>query len=108
MVSKSNSIVLVPGLSRAGPWRGGRSLSRAVVCPGLTRAAARCRAGGPAMRLFRNLSVGRKLAASAILAILLLGGLVLLVQRELTGARDQQAAEREAVQARAAAQQGAL
>ena len=30
------------------------------------------------MRLFRNLSVGRKLAASAILAILLLGGLVLL------------------------------
>ncbi|MFC7473688.1 methyl-accepting chemotaxis protein [Dankookia sp. GCM10030260] len=60
------------------------------------------------MRLFRNLSVGRKLAASAILAILLLGGLVLLVQRELAAAGDQQAAERETVQARAAAQQGAL
>ena len=42
------------------------------------------------MRLFRNLSVGRKLAASAILAILLLGGLVLVVQRELAAARDQQ------------------
>ena len=39
------------------------------------------------MRLFRNLSVGRKLAASAILAILLLGGLVLLVQRELARRR---------------------
>jgi methyl-accepting chemotaxis protein len=60
------------------------------------------------MRLFRNLSVGRKLAASAILAILLLGGLVLLVQRELAAAGEQQQAERQAVQARAAAQQGAL
>ena len=41
------------------------------------------------MRLFHNLSVGRKLAASAILAILLLGGLVLVVERELAAAQDQ-------------------
>ena len=60
------------------------------------------------MRLFRNLSVGRKLAASAVLAILLLGGLVLLVQRELAAAAEQQQAERQAVQARAAARQAAL
>ncbi len=46
------------------------------------------------MRLFRDLSIGRKLAASACLAILLLGALVVLVQRELSVEREQQAAER--------------
>ncbi|TDH63784.1 HAMP domain-containing protein [Dankookia rubra] len=60
------------------------------------------------MRLFRNLSVGRKLAASAILAILLLGGLVLLVQGQLAAAGAQQQAERQAVQAQAAAHEAAL
>ena len=38
------------------------------------------------MRLCRTLSVGRKPAASVILAILLLGGLVLRVPRELAAA----------------------
>ncbi|NOG73062.1 methyl-accepting chemotaxis protein [Roseicella sp. DB1501] len=56
------------------------------------------------MRLFRNLSVGRKLAASVALAILLLGGLVLIVERELTTARDRQRAEHAAIEAAAAAQ----
>ncbi|MDO9711319.1 methyl-accepting chemotaxis protein [Paracraurococcus lichenis] len=56
------------------------------------------------MRLFRNLSVGRKLAASAALAILLLAGLVLVVERELAASREQLLAERKAVAAQTAAQ----
>ena len=52
------------------------------------------------MRFFRNLSVGRKLAASAALAILLLAAMVGLVERELALVREQQTAERGAVAAR--------
>lgn len=60
------------------------------------------------MRLFRNLSVGRKLAASAMAAILLLVGLVGLVQMQLESAGTQQEAERRAVAARGAARQAEL
>ncbi|TCZ56296.1 methyl-accepting chemotaxis protein [Roseicella aquatilis] len=60
------------------------------------------------MRLFRDLSVGGKLAASAALAILLLGGLVLLVTRELGAAQEQLMAERQALEARAEAAAAAL
>jgi len=59
------------------------------------------------MRFFRNLSVGRKLAASAALAILLLAAMVGLVERELALVREQQTAERGAVAARFASQQAA-
>ncbi len=56
------------------------------------------------MRFFQNLSVGRKLAASASLAILMLTMLVVLVSRELAGAADQRQAADQAM----AAQRGAL
>ena len=59
------------------------------------------------MRLFRDLSVGRKLAASVVLAVLLLGGMVWLVSLNLDAAREQQEAERTAAAAQLAAQQGA-
>jgi len=59
------------------------------------------------MQFFRSLSVGKKLAASALLAILMLGGLVGLVSHELGAAREQLAAERTAIAARHAAQQAA-
>ncbi|MDB5379915.1 MAG: hypothetical protein JWR00_4361 [Rubritepida sp.] len=55
------------------------------------------------MRFFRDLSVGRKLATSAALAVLLLTMLVLLVTRESGQVDEQQMAERQAVAARAAA-----
>ncbi|MCB4824109.1 methyl-accepting chemotaxis protein [Roseicella aerolata] len=60
------------------------------------------------MRLLRDLSIGRKLAASATLAILLLGALVVLVQRELAAVQVQQAAERQAVAAAQSAQEAAF
>ncbi len=60
------------------------------------------------MRLFRNLSVGRKLAGSAMAAILLLVGLVGLVQMQLGAAGAEQEAERRAVAARSAALQAAI
>ena len=56
------------------------------------------------MRFFQNLSVGRKLAASASLAILMLTLLVVLVSRELEGAAEQRDSADHAV----AAQRGAL
>ncbi len=56
------------------------------------------------MRFFQNLSVGRKLAASASLAILMLTLLVVLVSHELAGAASQSDAADQAV----AAQRGAL
>jgi methyl-accepting chemotaxis protein len=55
------------------------------------------------MRFFRNLSVGRKLALSAGVALLLLGGLVALVTRENAKVSAAQAAERQAAAARFAA-----
>ena len=55
------------------------------------------------MRLFRNLSVGLKLAASSTCAVLMLGGLVVLVSLETRTALDGQATERAAVQAQLAA-----
>ncbi|MBS7788657.1 HAMP domain-containing protein [Roseococcus sp. SDR] len=55
------------------------------------------------MRFFRNLSVGRKLALSAGVALLLLGALIGLVTRENTQVAEQQAAERRASAARFAA-----
>jgi methyl-accepting chemotaxis protein len=55
------------------------------------------------MRFFPNLSVGRKLALSAGVALLLLGTLVTLVTRESGMVADQQAAERRAAAARFAA-----
>jgi methyl-accepting chemotaxis protein len=55
------------------------------------------------MRFFRDLSVGRKLATSAGLAVLLLGMLVFLVTRESGHVDEQQRAERQAVAARSAA-----
>ncbi|RYI36276.1 MAG: methyl-accepting chemotaxis protein [Acetobacteraceae bacterium] len=59
------------------------------------------------MRPFRDLSVGRKLAASVILAVLLLGGMVWMVSLNLNIVQDQQMAERAAVAAQLAAQRGA-
>jgi methyl-accepting chemotaxis protein len=59
------------------------------------------------MRLFHNLSVGRKLAASAIVAVLLLGGMVGLVRHQLGNLDEQQAAERAAAAAQMAANQAA-
>ncbi|MEI6161853.1 MAG: hypothetical protein WCP77_18610, partial [Roseococcus sp.] len=55
------------------------------------------------MRFFRDLSVGRKLAVSAGVALLLLGGLVTLVTRENEQVAAEQAAERRAADARLAA-----
>ncbi|WP_431302293.1 methyl-accepting chemotaxis protein [Sediminicoccus sp. BL-A-41-H5] len=55
------------------------------------------------MRFFRNLSVGRKLALSAGVALLLLGVLIGLVTRENAMVTEQQAAERRAAAARFAA-----
>ena len=55
------------------------------------------------MRLFRDLSVGRKLAMSAGVALLLLGGLVTLVTLENVNVATEQAAERRAAEARLAA-----
>ena len=55
------------------------------------------------MRFFRNLSVGRKLALSAGVALLLLGALIGLVTRENAMVTEQQAAERRAAAARFAA-----
>ncbi len=55
------------------------------------------------MTFFKNLSIGKKLAASALVAIALLGTLVVLVQMKLDSAADQQAASREATLARRAA-----
>ncbi len=55
------------------------------------------------MRFFRDLSVGRKLALSAGIAVLLLGALVTLVTRENVRVAEQQAAERRAAGARLAA-----
>ncbi len=60
------------------------------------------------MRLFRDLSVGRKFAASAILAVLLLLGMVGLVRRDLALAHDQREAEHAAGTAARAAQQAAI
>ncbi|WP_043337680.1 methyl-accepting chemotaxis protein [Belnapia moabensis] len=60
------------------------------------------------MRLFRDLSVGRKFAASAILAVLLLIGMVGLVRRDLGLAREQSVAERAAIAAAGSAQQAAV
>ncbi|MBK1659336.1 methyl-accepting chemotaxis protein [Paracraurococcus ruber] len=60
------------------------------------------------MRVFRNLSIGRKLAASAAVAILLLGALVVLVQRDLSEVQRQQDAERMALGANEAASAGSL
>ncbi len=54
------------------------------------------------MRFFLNLSVARKLAASASLAILMLGLLVVLVTSELASAAGERQAAAEAVTARAA------
>ena len=55
------------------------------------------------MRVFLNMSVGRKLAASACTAILMLALLVVLVTRQLDGAAEQRHAAAAASQARAAA-----
>jgi methyl-accepting chemotaxis protein len=55
------------------------------------------------MRFFRNLSVGRKLALSAGVALLLLGALIGLVTQENAQVAEQQAAERRAAAARFAA-----
>ncbi|MBX9751767.1 MAG: HAMP domain-containing protein [Roseococcus sp.] len=55
------------------------------------------------MRFFRDLSVGRKLAVSAGVALLLLGGLVTLVTRENAQVAAEQASERRAAEARLAA-----
>jgi methyl-accepting chemotaxis protein len=63
--------------------------------------------GETTMRLYINLSVGRKLAASVILAVLLLGGMVGLVRYLLDDAARQQSAERAAGAAQLAAQQAA-
>ncbi|MBL6454695.1 HAMP domain-containing protein [Belnapia sp. T6] len=60
------------------------------------------------MRMFRDLSVGRKFAAGACLALLLLAALLALVRHELRFAGDQQAAERAAVAAAGAAKDAAL
>ncbi|MDB5412044.1 MAG: hypothetical protein JWR10_379 [Rubritepida sp.] len=59
------------------------------------------------MRFFRDLSVGRKLAASAGVALLLLCMLVLLVTREGAQVDHEQAAERAAVTSRRAASETA-
>ncbi len=55
------------------------------------------------MRFFQNLSVGRKLAASASMAILMLTMLVVLVSLELGGAAEQRSAADQAVAAQRAA-----
>ncbi|MBL6079759.1 HAMP domain-containing protein [Belnapia sp. T18] len=60
------------------------------------------------MRLFRDLSVGRKFAASAILAVLLLVGMVGLMRRDLGLAHEQGVAERAAIAAARSAQQAAV
>ena len=60
------------------------------------------------MRFFKNLSVGRKLAASAAATILLLIGLVGMVLVQLHRADGQLEAERRAVAARAASRLAAL
>ncbi|WP_169747532.1 methyl-accepting chemotaxis protein [Belnapia moabensis] len=54
-----------------------------------------------------NLPIGRKLAASVILAIVLLAGMIGLVRVLMDGAKTQQAAERAASAAQLAAQQAA-
>jgi methyl-accepting chemotaxis protein len=54
------------------------------------------------MRVFRDLSVGRKLALSAGVALLLMGGLVALVSQESAQLTVQQEAERRAAAARMA------
>ena len=54
------------------------------------------------MRFFRNLSVARKLAGSALLGLALLGALVALVVRQGEMAAREQAAERRALAAQAA------
>ncbi|MDB5374428.1 MAG: chemotaxis protein [Belnapia sp.] len=59
------------------------------------------------MRSFQNLSVGRKLAASVILAVLFLAGMVGLVVSNLRSAEQEQEAERVASAAQLAVQQGA-
>jgi methyl-accepting chemotaxis protein len=56
------------------------------------------------MRLFRNLSVGRKLAASVTLAVMLLAGLVGVVTLKLAQADAQRAEERQAAAAQLEAQ----
>jgi methyl-accepting chemotaxis protein len=56
------------------------------------------------MRLFRNLSVGRKLAASVTLAVMLLSGLVGVVTLKLAQADAQRAEERQASAAQLSAQ----
>ncbi|MFC7538337.1 hypothetical protein ACFQU2_01230 [Siccirubricoccus deserti] len=56
------------------------------------------------MRLFRNLSVGRKLAASVTLAVLLLAGLVGVVTLKLAQADAQRTEERHAAAAQLGAQ----
>ncbi|SDB57414.1 methyl-accepting chemotaxis protein [Belnapia rosea] len=60
------------------------------------------------MRVFRDLSVGRKFAASALLALLLLAGLVAAVRHDLGFARTQQSAEHVAIEAARAAQQATI
>ena len=55
------------------------------------------------MRLFRNLSVGLKLAVSSACAVLMLGALVVLVSLETGTAYEAQATERAAVQAQLSA-----
>ncbi len=52
------------------------------------------------MRFFRNLSVGRKLAASALFALLLIVALVTLVRLEAATVAEQQAAQARAIEAR--------
>jgi methyl-accepting chemotaxis protein len=52
------------------------------------------------MRFFRDLSVGRKLAASALFALLLILGLVTLVRLQAATVAEQQAAQGRAIEAR--------
>ena len=60
------------------------------------------------MRLFRDLSVGRKFAASALLAVLLLTGMVGLVRRDLDFVRQQREAEHAALDAARSARLAAV
>ena len=60
------------------------------------------------MSIIRSLTVGRKLAASVIIAVLMLGGMVTLVRDQLNEAHGEQQAERAAIGAETASLEGAL
>lgn len=60
------------------------------------------------MQLFRNLSVGKKLAVSSLFAVLMLGALVLMVRIEAQTAHESRAMQEAASQAQLAATEAAL